>query len=110
MLDSGGDGVAALAYTSAGRILAFTCTPTITPTAESQGANIKLFDLAAQKELAVLSGHTRTIFALAISRDDKTLVSGASDKTVRLWDLGTRRQRAVLEGHKRPVWTVAIST
>jgi WD40 repeat protein len=103
------DGMAALAYASGGRILAFPVTSPSSPAASSQGTSIKLWDLPTQKELAVLTGHTKTIFSVAISPDDQTIVSAGDDRTVRLWDLGARRQRAVLEGHKAAVWTVAIA-
>ncbi|MFB2937012.1 WD40 repeat domain-containing protein [Aerosakkonemataceae cyanobacterium BLCC-F154] len=33
-------------------------------------------------DLRTLTGHSDTIFSLAISRDGKTLVSGSNDKTL----------------------------
>jgi WD40 repeat protein len=34
-----------------------------------------------------LIGHTSTVFAVAVSPDNRTVVSSSSDQTVRLWDL-----------------------
>jgi endonuclease YncB( thermonuclease family) len=90
-------GKGGLVYLSDGRLLAFAM------------RRIGLWDVAARKEIAVMNGHTLTIFSAAISPDDKVAVSGGGDRTVRLWDLDARRQRAVLEGHKRAVWSVAIT-
>jgi endonuclease YncB( thermonuclease family) len=103
------DGIPALAYSSDGRILAFTSTPTPSLDPSSRGTSIVLWDLVARKEVAALTGHAMTIFSIAVSPDDKTIVSAGADRTVRLWELGARRQRAVLQGHKGAVWAVAIA-
>ena len=36
-------------------------------------------------------GHTGTISAVAVSHDNRTLISGSDDQTVRLWDIASRR-------------------
>jgi outer membrane protein assembly factor BamB len=70
---------------------------------------IKLWDIAAGKELGEFVGHTNKVFSAAFSPDGKTLATGSADQTVRLWDVATRRQRAVLEGHADAIWCVAFS-
>ena len=59
------------------------------------------------------SGHEGSISAVAISPDNRWLVTGSEDKTARLWDLTSRDPAAapvVLRGHEGPISEVAIST
>ncbi len=57
-----------------------------------EGALIKLWALPSAQEVAVLSGHTRNVFALAFSPDSRTLATMCDDRTVRLWHVATRRE------------------
>jgi WD40 repeat protein len=70
---------------------------------------IKLWDLAAAKEVGEFVGHANKVFSAAFSPDSKALATASADETVRLWDVATRNQRAVLHGHKDAVWSVAFS-
>jgi WD40 repeat protein len=70
------DGVAALAYSSDGRILA----------SGGHDATIRLWDTAAGRVSTVLRGHAGRVHALAYSPDGQTLASGGDDGLVRLWD------------------------
>jgi len=72
-------------------------------------AELKLWDVAAQKALPPLTGHTNKIFAAAFAPDARTLATGSADRTVRLWDVATWKERAVLEGHTDAVLSVAFS-
>jgi WD40 repeat protein len=49
---------------------------------------IKLWDVASQKEIAQLTGHTDRVFSVAFSPDGKTLATGSWDGTVKLWRRG----------------------
>jgi hypothetical protein len=52
------------------------------------------------------------IKTVAISPDNRWLVTGSLDKTARLWDLSAKDPAAnsiVLHGHEGPLWAVAIS-
>ena len=49
------------------------------------------------------------VYALAITPDGKTLVSGSTDASVRVWDVATGKERAVLSGHTSRIWRLAIS-
>jgi WD40 repeat protein len=46
---------------------------------------------------------------VAISPDDKRIVSGSSDKTVKVWDTGTGKNLLTLKGHTAAVVCVAFS-
>ena len=70
---------------------------------------IKLWDLAAGKELGEFTGHTNKVFAAAFSPDSKMLATASAEATVRLWDVPARKQRAILVGHKDAVWSAAFS-
>jgi WD40 repeat protein len=70
---------------------------------------VKLWDRAAAKELAPLTGHTSKVFSAIFSPDGKTLATGSADRTVRLWDVPAGTERLVLRGHAEAVWSVAIS-
>jgi WD40 repeat protein len=70
---------------------------------------IRLWDLAAGKQLARTDEHDDRVMALAFSPDGKTLASGSEDRTVRLWDASTLEPHKVLKGHKGDVRAVTFS-
>jgi WD40 repeat protein/serine/threonine protein kinase len=55
---------------------------------------IVLLDGQTQSEIRRLTGHTRTITAIAWSRDGKRLASASLDHSLRLWDAGSGRLEA----------------
>ena len=60
----------------------------------------------------VSRGHDGAVHALAISPDNRWLVTGSGDKTARLWDLSAKDPAAnpvVLRGHDGAVDALAIS-
>ena len=48
---------------------------------------IRVWDLRQNKQRAILEGHSRGIKSLAISKDNKYIVSGSYDKYFRIWIL-----------------------
>ena len=48
--------------------------------------------------------------SVAITSDNKYIVSGGYDKTVRIWNLQDKTQEAVLQGHTHHVNSVAITS
>src|SRR5215831_15684658 len=75
----------------------------------------RLWDLNAKDPAVnpvILRGHEDAICAVAISTDNRRLVTGSNDNTARLWDLSAKDPAAnsvILRGHDGPVCTVAIS-
>src|SRR5690348_6713248 len=88
------DEVYALAFSPDGKALA----------SAGQDASIRMWDLAAGKERAVLTrrgeneGLRHTVYCVAFSPDGKTLASGGNEDVIRLWDLATGKERAALKG------------
>jgi WD40 repeat protein len=69
---------------------------------------IELWDLARQRSVAVMPGHTGQIFSIAFSSDGRTLASGSADGSLRLWDIGHRRQVKAMRGHAQGILQVAF--
>jgi TRAP-type C4-dicarboxylate transport system substrate-binding protein/sugar lactone lactonase YvrE len=54
-------------------------------------------------------GHTRRLWGVAFSPDDKYLATGSSDKTARLWDLATGETIRIFSGHTGELGEVVFS-
>ena len=59
--------------------------------------------------VAVLRGHSESVYALSFSADSSRLASGSRDNTVRLWDGATGAPITTLEGHLQPVTSLYFS-
>jgi RNA polymerase sigma factor (sigma-70 family) len=77
-----GAGPACLTYSPDGRFLAL-----------SNGRAVRLWDVAARKELRRFQGHGGDIVALAYAPDGKTLVTGGTDGTGLVWDVSRLTSR-----------------
>ncbi|XP_069838180.1 transducin beta-like protein 3 [Dendropsophus ebraccatus] len=53
--------------------------------------------------------HDKDINSVAVSPNDKLIVSGSQDKTAKLWSASDLSLVGVLRGHKRGVWCVQFS-
>ncbi len=73
-----------------------------------EDGNLRLWDVANSKEMAVLKGHGAAVFEAAFSPDDKTLASPSRDGTVRLWDVISGKELDVI-GVTDRVYSVAFS-
>jgi WD40 repeat protein/serine/threonine protein kinase/Flp pilus assembly protein TadD len=71
--------------------------------------SVRVWDVATEKERAVLTGHNSLIWRLAISPNGKMVASGSMDTTVKLWDLATSELLATLKGRSQMARSVAFS-
>ncbi|MGI9107720.1 MAG: TIR domain-containing protein [Pyrinomonadaceae bacterium] len=56
----------------------------------------------------VLKGHTSYVLQVAVTPDERRIVSGSHDKTLRVWDADSGKCLATLEGHTGGVSGVAV--
>ena len=69
----------------------------------------KIWDVVKQQCLISLIGHTSMVRSVAVSKDEKRVVSGSADQTVRFWNLETGECLATLKGHSENVTSVQIT-
>jgi WD40 repeat protein/tRNA A-37 threonylcarbamoyl transferase component Bud32 len=56
-----------------------------------------------------LTGHSKQVYAIAISPNGQTLVSGSVDNTIKLWEMPNGKALRTLTGHSQKIRSVAIS-
>ena len=71
--------------------------------------DVRIWDLANNKEVWLLAGHTRHIRALAYSPDGNYLATAGEDLVVRVWDLKTGQEGRLFRGHTTTVNALAFS-
>ena len=72
--------------------------------------DIRLYDFAAGRLVALLQGHENVVYGLAFSPDGRHLISGSGDKTAIIWDVEARRLFHRLVGHGAEIYTVGFSS
>jgi WD40 repeat protein len=75
----------------------------------SARGDLRLYQVADWKLLAVLRGHDDVVFSVAFRPDGRKLASASFDKTVRVWDLATHQSEKTHTGHSDFVYAVAYS-
>ena len=58
----------------------------------------RIWDAATGTQLAILSGHARSVKSAEFSPDGRRVLTTSADKTARIWDATTGKQLAVLYG------------
>ena len=96
-------------HTSAISALAFSPDGKLLASGDQKDTAIRLWDVAAARELRRLTGHTGWIRSLAFSPDGTMLASGSTDKTVLLWDVATGQPLRTLTGHTDFLGNLAFS-
>jgi WD40 repeat protein len=74
-----------------------------------QDESLRLWDVAAGRQLHPLAGHSGAVRGVAISPDGRRAISCGDDRTVRLWDLTAGKELRRLAGHADRVRCVAFS-
>ncbi len=76
-----------------------------------KNAELLLWDVAAEKEIARLPGHNDKLYAVAFSPDGTMIATGAADRVIKLWDVraATLKERLTLTGHSDCVSGLAFS-
>ena len=77
--------------------------------ADKAWGEIRLWDAATGKELAVLDCGQHRVFSLAFAPDGKTLASCSSDGSVALWDAATGKKKSELGKNPNGGASVAFS-
>ncbi|HMV49450.1 MAG TPA: hypothetical protein PLD20_30615 [Blastocatellia bacterium] len=75
----------------------------------SQSGEVKLWDVAARKEVRTIRGHRDNIFAVAFSPDGKMLATCSYDRLVKLWDTASGNEIKTLKDHTDAVFSIAFS-
>jgi len=71
---------------------------------------IRVWDLETGKESKELKGHTKFVWQLGLSADDKELISsGGPEKTLRLWDLEKGEEIRQYKGFGKRAYAAALS-
>ena len=70
---------------------------------------IKLWDLQKKANCVLtLKGHSRSVAALCLVKNGKTLVSSGVDQSVRVWDMESGKLVHSLNQHTKPVHALAV--
>ncbi len=98
--EEAGDLITAITWTHAGGKLAAAC----------HDQSVRVFAAGAGKldQPVTLSGHTRPVFAVAFSPDDKLLISTGADRTLKVWNTETNTLERTLAHHTDVVHALAF--
>ena len=70
---------------------------------------ITLWDIAEDRRLMILRGHSEAVWSLAFSPTQDILASAGGDDIIKLWQLSDGQEIMSLEGHAATVLSVAFS-
>ena len=56
---------------------------------DSDDQTVLIWDAASGEQLCSLTGHSGSVWSVALSKDGTRLVSGSADRTVKIWSAGS---------------------
>ena len=69
-----------------------------------------MYDAKTGSVVSKFDKHAGTmVYTIAVTKDGKTALSGAHDKTIRIWDVATGKELRTLAGHTEQVYQVSLS-
>ncbi len=77
-------------------------------TVSRDDGTVRVSEIATGRLRCVLHPEN-SIYSLAFSAADRTLLAGCADGIIRRWDINTAEPRAPLPGHEGPVYKLAVS-
>ncbi len=63
----------------------------------SQDKLVHVWNAESTGKIATLSGHSKEVFCLALSKDEKLLYSGGNENQIFVWNIDTYEQKTVIE-------------
>jgi WD40 repeat protein len=75
----------------------------------SQDKTVRVWNVDAGEERAVLRGHRGPVYGAIFARDGKQIVSVSDDKTLRIWKATTCQELSVMDDHDVPVYALATT-
>lgn len=70
---------------------------------------VRVWDVASQRETALLRGHEDWVLCASFSPDGTRIVSAGHDMTARVWDASSGRELIVLRGHENILLSASFS-
>ena len=67
---------------------------------------VKIVYLDNPSEEIILEGHPESIYAIALSPNDKLVASGGMDRKIKIWSVGERKELFTLKGHASYVYAL----
>lgn len=57
----------------------------------------------------ILTGHSATVWSVAVKPNSQEILSGSEDRTIKLWNIGSGKVLRTFSKHSNTVWSIAIS-
>jgi WD40 repeat protein len=78
--------------------------------AGNESGTIVVYDAKTGNVVSKFDKHgVSVVYAIAVTRDGKTAISGARDKEIQVWELATGQALKTLSGHTEQVYQVVLS-